>query len=500
MALGEVEELRSSLPRAELLDFADRLVVPGLWDAHIHFYYWSLSHRQVRLSGCGSSGELLSRVEAWMEACPGSSWITGWGWNETLWDPPFMPGRRELDAVTGDRPALLWRSDMHSALANTPALEAGGLMAAGSEVEGGVVDRAADGAPTGILRELAIAPVRSRVPEPDEEAVLEAMREGVRLLHRRGVTGICDQRMKDYTDGPRAFSALARLERQRELPLRVSCNLAAHDLEHALGLGLRTGFGSDRLRLGHVKFFLDGTLGSRTAWMLEPFLEAGTGRADDRGMIVTPLDELEAEVRRAHRGGLSVSIHAIGTRANRACLEVLERLPGPTPPVPHRIEHVQFLAEEDLGRLAAVGVTASMQPAHALDDMDTVDAYLGPLGDCAYRFASLGRAGTLLAFGSDAPVADFDPFYGIRGAVLRRRPGRQAWYPKERMSVEDTLRAYTGGAARAAGWGDLAGRLVPGMRADLAVLDTDLFARPKEPVQVLLTMFDAEIVYRLHSS
>lgn len=506
LALDPPEDLSA----AQQLDLEDRLVLPGLWDAHIHFYYWSLGLTQVQLARCPSLAELLERVAERAQADSQESWIQGWGWNETMWPEGRLPNRYDLDQVTGaDQPCILWRSDIHSAVVNSRALRVAGMLEPGLEIPGGVIDRDENGEPTGILRELAIGRVRALLPSPTAEQLDAALLTGMGELHRLGVTSICDQRLKDHDDGPRALAALARLNRRGQLKLRVNCNVAAHNLALLEALGLSASVGDDRMQLGHLKIFCDGTLGSRTAWMLEPFLPGPFDEHQNRGMFVTPPEQIAEEVRSAVELGFPVSIHAIGDRANRVCLDLFQqtRLSGAEPPmIWHRIEHVQTLSDEDLERLAQLEITASMQPAHVLDDMDTADAYLGERARLAYRIHSLARTGALLAFGSDAPVSEASPFYGIHGAVCRQRPDRMdqgPWFPEERLSMEETLSAYTLGAARAAGRDRLTGSLVPGKRADLVVLDRNLFELEKRGIrgteivdtQVLLTLFDGEVVY-----
>ena len=511
LAVGPNEQVLSlARPSTEKIDLEGALAIPGLWDAHIHFYYWSLGLQQVQLSGCHNLEEMLDRIQSNLSEHSGNAWSTGWGWNETFWEKPTLPHRTDLDKLTGpERPALFYRSDMHSAVANTAALELAGLMSGNKEIEGGVIDRDGAAVPTGILRELAINEVRNHIPAPTGEHTDAALCTGLQELHKLGITGICDQRMKDQEDGPKALAALARLNRRKHLKLRVSCNIAAHNLPLVEALGVTSNMGDEYLRLGHIKIFADGTLGSRTAYMLEPFLVGNFDDHDNIGMMLTPESQIASELERAVELGFPVSIHAIGDRANRICLDLFEemRARGVEPPViPHRIEHVQLLDDADLGRLSQLGITASMQPAHILDDMDTADAYLGEKSRIAYRLKSLLNERTALAFGSDAPVSDVNPFYGIHGALFRQRPDRMekgVWHEQECLELEETLRAYTLGAAEAAGWGRLTGSLQPGKRADLCVLDRNFFdlvaAGVKQDeissTQVSMTLFDGEIVH-----
>ena len=356
-----------------------------------------------------------------------------------------------------------------------------GITASTPDPAGGLIDRDEDGNPTGILKELAIALVAEQLPETSSEQLLNALRLATESLHRFGITAIHDQRMKDHDDGPRMLSALQTLRRDHQLRLRVNCNLAAHQLPHLASLGLSAGFGDDYLRLGHVKVFTDGSLGSRTAWMLEPFAEPETSVSANYGVSLTPPNQMAAEFQQASALGFPISVHAIGDRANRVCLDIFEELAqsGPQPHIPHRIEHVQIISPDDLPRLSQLGLTASVQPLHVTDDIDIANMLLGGRGAHMYNFRSLIKNGTVVAFGSDAPVANVNPFLGFHAAIFRQRPERMSeppWYGDERVSLEQTIIAYTMGAARAAGWHDTIGSIRPGKRADLIVLDRDIFA------------------------
>jgi predicted amidohydrolase YtcJ len=315
--------------------------------------------------------------------------------------------------------------------------------------------------------------------------------------------------MKDNPDGRLEWPGLLRLRENDALKLRVNCNIAAHDLPHVQALGLRSGIGDGFLRVGHIKVFADGSLGSRTAWLLDPFAKLQEDETDNRGVNVTPPEQMAAEFRQACELGFPISVHAIGDRANRVVLDILEELAGsaPRPRTPHRIEHVQIIDPADLPRLAQLGVTASVQPIHATDDMDTADLFLGERGAHMYNFRSLFASGALVAFGSDAPVADPNPFLGFHAALTRQRPERMQrppWHPAERVTLEQTIFAYTLGAARAGGWERMIGSLTPGKLADLIVLDRDLFAleqagitgREVADTQVEMTLFGGEIVHQ----
>ncbi len=510
LAVGaDAEILAVAGPQTERIDLGGRLTLPGLCDAHIHFYNWSVTRREVVLAGTRSKAEMMARVQERAAVTPAGGWIVGNGWNESRWGETRFPDRHDLDAVTGpDQPAIFWRSDMHGAVANSAALKLAGVTAATPNPDGGVIDKGADGAPTGVLRELAIGLVANHIPEISSAELDSALADGMAELHRLGITALHDQRMKDHDDGPKALAAYQRLRRQNKLNLRINCNIAAHDLPHLAGLGLATGFGDDVLRLGHVKVFTDGSMGTRTAWMLTSFEKENPDDPDNLGVSVTPPAQMAAEFRRATELGFPISVHAIGDRANREVLDIFEELAasGLRPPIPHRMEHVQIIDPADLPRLAELGITASVQPIHATDDMDTADHLLGARTAHMYNFRSLLDSGALLALGSDAPVADPNPYLGFHAALVRQRPeraGQPSWHPEERIGLKETIYGYTKGAALAAGWADTIGSIEPGKRADLVVLDRDLFdlvqqnfqGREVADTQAVMTVFDGEIVY-----
>jgi predicted amidohydrolase YtcJ len=386
---------------------------------------------------------------------------------------------------------------------------AAGIDAGTPDPDGGIIDRDEEGRPTGLLLELAINLVAKHMPDPDPDFLAAALEDGMADLHRLGVTAVHDQRMKGQGDGPVALAAYQRLNRQGRLALRLNCNIAAHDLAHVQALGLATGLGDDYLRLGHIKLFTDGSMGSQTAWMLAPYEPGPDGASDNTGVNVTLPEQMAAEIRRAAEAGFPASVHAIGDRANRVVLDIFEELAGggPQPPIPHRIEHVQILDPADAPRLAANNITASVQPVHAIDDMETAERVLGERAERVYSFQTLVQSGALLALGSDAPVADPSPFLGIHAAVCRQRPGQMdqgPWYGQQALTLEQTIHGYTMGAAQAGGWQDRIGSIHPGKRADLVVLDRDLFAIVEAGVtgseiadtRVMMTVFDGRIVYR----
>jgi hypothetical protein len=502
LAVGDDDAIKAlAQPHTRQIDLAGRLALPGLTDAHFHFYNWALGRHNLQLVGAQSLTEVLARLKERVLVTEPGRWVKGYGWNESEWPRPAIPSRQDLDAVTTEHPVILWRSDLHLAVANSLALQLAGLGANTPDPPSGVIERDVRGQPTGVLKELAIELVRQKIPSPSEEEGYQALLEGLPILHKMGLTGLHDQCLMGGTERDQALRAYQQLHRQGQLKLRVSANIHYTQLSHAIELGLKSSFGDDCLRLGFVKLFADGSMGAHTAWMLEPYQDGGLG------MPAMPVAEIVNVIRQAEQHGWAVSIHAIGDRANRELLDIFETMSDLTSRagMPHRIEHVQLLHPVDIPRLARLGLTASVQPVHLLDDMVLVDKIWGERGQYAYAFRSLLQAGTVLAFGSDCPVADPNPWLGIHAAVNRRKPSGQpegGWYPEQCLTVAEAVWGYTLANATAIGQHERLGSLVPGKLADLIVLDRDIFnidPLALAETQVLMTIFDGEIVYEADS-
>jgi predicted amidohydrolase YtcJ len=455
-----------ALPSRELVDLGGRVVVPGLVDAHVHFPSWALSKRQVSLEGCASLGEALARVAA--SEPPARGPLRGFGWRSEAWGEE--PTAARLDEVTGSRPAALISKDHHSLWLNSAALVlAGGEL----EVAGGVVERDAGGAPSGVLREEAAWRFRERHLAVAPAETLEAMRAGLRLAAARGVTGVHD---KD--GGLGALELWQRLEEAGSLSLRVWQSLPHDRLGQLSALGIRPGFGSARLRVGYLKVFMDGTLGSGTAALL-----------DGSGVQITTGAELAEIVRAAAAAGFPVAVHAIGDRANRDALDAFAQTRPLWAPLGlrHRVEHAQLVAPEDIPRFGELGVACSVQFSHAPSDRDLADRVWAGRTEGAYAYASLAAAGALLANGSDAPIEELDPLAGIRAGVRRSSDGRGSWHPEQALSVEQAFAASTTAPAWLEGLERSRGKLLPGYAADLVVLDRDPFEDlDAEPVATMV--------------
>ena len=473
---GSAGAHETALPSPDVVDLEGRCVVPGFTDSHVHFPSWSLAQRDVRLDEVSGLAEALERIRAHRHS---GAWLRGTGWRSTEWEA--QPTAATLDEVTGDTPALLFSKDYHSAWLNSAALaRAGGDL----EVEGGVVERDAAGEPTGILREEAAWQFRARFAMPSEDELVEATRQGLRIAITRGVTAIHDK--DGWLGAPGIFQ---RVRERDDLTLRVWQSVPHESLPALAELGLHAGIGDDFLRIGYLKAFMDGTLGSQTAWML-----------DGSGVVITSGDELEEIVRAGARAGWPLSVHAIGDRANREALDAFEATRDEWAPLGlrHRVEHAQCLAPEDVGRFAALGVACSVQFSHAPSDRDLAERFWGERVSGAYAFRSLLDSGALVANGSDAPVEELDPLAGIRAGVLRTIDDRPAWRPEQSVTIEEALVATTVSPAWLSGDERRCGRLRPGFLADLVVLSRDPLACPPdelESVQVVATMVGGRWVH-----
>jgi predicted amidohydrolase YtcJ len=404
-----------------VIDLRGRAVIPGLVDHHLHFTGYAMGIARVQLEGARSLEEAVSCVAGRVQAAKPGEWIFGMGWNHLDWTVPVFPTKAPLDMVAPANPVVLDRKDGHSAWLNSAALRAANITRETPDPPGGVIDRDASGEPTGLLREKAKEWLEHHIGF-DAPRVAEAdLLNAIHHAHQVGLTGIHN------VEGANALRAFQSLRAQDKLTLRVTHMIPAENLEHAIAVGLQTGFGDEFLRMGGVKIFADGSLGSQTAWMLEPF----EGQPENRGLATTPPEEIERLARLAANAGIMVATHAIGDRAIREVLNVYEKLRREGFNTTFRIEHAQHLHPADIPRFRALNVIASMQPIHATSDYKMADQLLGARARYAYAFKSLLNAGATLVFGSDCPVETLDPLAGIHAAVTRERANgepRGGWY------------------------------------------------------------------------
>jgi predicted amidohydrolase YtcJ len=428
------------------------VALPGLIDSHIHLEGLADQHLTLELAGAGSLEEVLRRIESWAARLPPDGWVIGSGWYNDAWPNPAFPTRRHLDIAAGGRPVYLWRKDGHSAWVSSAALERAGIGTTADDPAGGVIDRDGRRRPTGILRETAMHAVRGILPRASNGDLDAAMAKALGGLAALGITAVHSM------DSAQGFASLQRLHSADRLPIRVTYNLPLADLHHAERMGVRSGWGDDWLRIWGVKAFLDGSLGSRTAEMLDG---SGTPRL--------PQAELVDMIDRCARAELNVCLHAIGDGAVRRALDALARRRNGWKYWRPRIEHAQCVDPKDVPRFARIGVIASMQPIHAVADRELADKYWPKVAAHSYAWGALARAGAILAFGSDAPVETADPLLGIDAATVWRR--RAAWHPEQAISRAKALRAYTSGAAYAVGMEQQVGSLRLGKLCDMTVVD-----------------------------
>lgn len=471
---------------AQVEDLGDAVVTPGLTDAHVHLTTYGLSLRRVDLNAARTHAEALEAIGR--AAATGEGWLRGIGWDVHRWGR--MPTRQELDAVCPDRPCYFQSHDIHGAWLNSAALAACRITADTPDPDGGQIVRDYAGEPSGVLLEKAMTLAERHLPVESLAERVAALAEARGELHRLGLTGVHSVEVTGLED----FSALAE---EGALRLRVLQAIPLARLSAAIEAGLRSGFGGDWLRIGGVKMFLDGALGSRTAWLRDPYVGS-----DDTGIQTLASDEFRDHVRRAAEAGIASTVHAIGDAAVELALDVLSSIAPPST-MPHRIEHLQLCPPDLWERAGRSGVVASMQPVHLMTDIPAAEHHWGhERSRGAYPFAPVLRAGATLAFGSDVPVETVDPRLGLFAAVKRvgwDGEPREGWFPENAITAGQALRAYTEGPALAAGVAHRAGRLLPGCDADLAAWDRDpLACEPDElrEMRCVCTMVGGETVHR----
>lgn len=499
LGAGRGSELRSAFPGFATVDLGGRTVLPGFTDSHIHLPAYGIGLQRIELRQTRSVREAVQVVREAVARTPAGRWVRGHGWDKNLWADDRLPTRRDLDPVSPTTPVALSSKDGHLLWVNTAALRMAGIDERTADPPGGAIERDIHGGPAGVLKETAKDLLWRVAPPLGGDEIQEGIRAAQTVMHRHGITSVHNFVGTASFDGAPTFAAFRRLAEQGELRLRVWATIPEGDLDHAASFGLRTGFGDEWLRVGPVKIFADGTLGSQTAAMLEPF----EGQPGNVGIAIHTRQELQDLVGRAVAAGFWCAIHAIGDRANRWVLDAYEhhREASRAQGARHRIEHVQVLHRDDLPRLAALDLVASMQPIHCTSDREIADRYWGARSRLAYAWQSLRHAGTRLAFGSDAPVETPDVFQGLYAAVTRQRaeePDRPAWYPDETLPLDEALRAYTDVPAYAAGAESFMGRLADGYLADFIALDGDpLAGAPGDllTARVAATVVGGAVVY-----
>jgi len=494
VAVGaDVEVNRQIGPRTRILDGAGKMVVPGFIDSHVHFLSGGASLASVQLRDARTREEFVRRIRDYARTLPRGAWITEGNWDHSLWGGE-LPRKEWIDSVTPNNPVWISRLDGHMALANSAALRAAGVTAATRDVEGGEIVRGPGHEPTGILKDNALELVDRTVPGLTPEQQDRALDAAMRYVAERGVTSV--DHMGSWGD----LSAFRRAHAAGRLRTRISAAVPLDTWARLRDTVAARGHGDEWLRIGGLKGFVDGSLGSHTAAMHQPFTDAPA----DSGLLVTPPDSLYAWSAAADRAGLQVMVHAIGDRANTIILDIFERVAREDGARDRRfrVEHAQHLRQADIPRFGRLGVIPSMQPYHAIDDGRWAEAVIGPeRARGTYAFRTLIDTGARPAFGSDWFVAPPTPIEGIYAAVTRRtlddrHPG--GWVPEQKITVEEALRAYTADAAYAAFAEREKGTLEPGNLGDFVIIDRDLRRIAPETIRdakVLMTVVGGTVVF-----
>jgi len=479
-----------------VVDANGMMVVPGFIDSHIHFLEGGAGLSSVQLRDARTRDEFVRRIAAFAQTVPAGTWITNGDWDHEWWGGE-LPTKDWIDAVTPNHPVWVSRLDHHMSLANSAALRAAGITRDTADVDGGTIVRSATGEPTGIFKDNAEPLVERALPATTAARSAAALDAAMRYVATNGVTSV--HHMGTWDD----LAVFQRAHEAQKLRTRIYAAVPIAALERLRDHVAMHGRGDEWLRIGGLKAFVDGSLGSHTAAMLEPFTDA----PHDRGLFVNTLDDLYAWTSEADAAGLQMIVHAIGDHAIRAQLDIFERVAGEhgTRDRRSRIEHAQHIAPPDMPRFAQLGVIASIQPYHAIDDGRWAEKLIGAeRARTTYAFRSLRESGAHLACGSDWPVAPATPLEGIYAAVTRRTlddANPDGWIPAEKIGVEDALRGYTSGAAYAAFEERDKGTIARGCLADLAIIDRDITRiAPTAPetirdARVVMTIVGGEIVY-----
>ena len=480
VAVGSDDDINAiSLPGAQHLDLNGAFVAPGFIDAHLHLEMTGMMMQYVNVYEVKTKREAVERVRARAAQTPPGQWIKGQGWMQSLWESDEFPTAADLDEATRDHPVILSAKSGHACWVNSLALQLAGITANTPDPDGGQIVRDAHGNPAGTLLENAMGLMAKVIPSPTPEQEDEATVMAMHAMNQRGLTGVHCM----GGDGEiMYFKTYQRLREQQRLTLRIVHQLPGSVLDAAIGAGIQSGLGDAWLRIGGIKLFADGALGPRTAAMLAPY-ENEPGNV---GISTMERETLIETVLACNAHGLAAYIHAIGDRANHDVLDAFElskRQAAPDRrPLRNRVEHAQILHPTDIARFAELDVIASVQPIHATQDIEMANAHWGTRSATAYCTRSLRDSGAHLAFGSDSPVEDFNPLVGMHAAVTRQRangfPSPEGWYPEQRVSIDDAIRAYTLGAAYAGGMEREIGSLEAGKLADLVVLSRDITAIP----------------------
>jgi hypothetical protein len=503
-ARDEITKLKG--PETKIIDLDGHFVMPGFNDAHMHLASAGLEKMNVNLVGAKTLDEFRERLHAKVEAAGPAEWIVGEGWDETLWPVKVLPTRWDLDEVSGNHPVYLERVDGHIGVANTRALQLASVTVASRDPEGGKIDRDDSGTPNGILREKAQEAVQAVIPKPTHEKRRQAIELALADLASHGITSAQDYSQWDD------FQIYEELEHDGKLTARISEWLPFDDSIETLNKKRDSHPASDNmLHTGMLKGFMDGSLGSKTAALLEPYSDD----PKNSGLPQYEAAKLNAMTKERVLAGYQIGFHAIGDKgiqlaldafaeAEKAAKEGKVKAADGGTDYRLRIEHAQVTTPQQILRFKELKVIASMQPSHLLTDMNWAESRLGAKrAEHSYAWAEFLRRGVVLAFGTDYPVEPVTPFRGLYAALTRMsEDGKKSYYPAQKLNIEQAITAYTTGAAFAEFGEKQKGKLEPGMLADFVVLDQDITAALAPKIvgtKVLRTVVGGKTVYNIES-
>ena len=506
LAVGtDAEVMKLAGPETRVLDLEGRRVVPGFNDAHVHFFWGGQGLASVQLTDAHSGQEFADRIAQFAKTRPAGEWIVDGNWDEQKWSPVKLPSHELIDAATPDHPVWVQRSDGHMMLANALAMKLAGITKDTPDVPGGFIGRDRDGNPTGIFKDAAKDLVERVIPPPSDAQVDAALLAAQKYALDNGVTSVQDMGFTGAHGADlqaRVVRGYQRLMAEGKWKVRVSARFPLDEGARLRNLGIMANFGDDTLVIGSLKAFADGSLGSATAWFVQPFDDQPGNSGFPTEQLSHP-DEFFAKLQAADRAGNHIAVHAIGDRANETILDLYERLEKEDGPLDRRlrIEHAQHLRREDIARFAQLHVIASVQPYHCIDDGRWAESRIGhERAATTYAFRSLLNAGAVLALGTDWFVAPMNPMVTIYAAVTRRTlDGKHpdGWFPEQKLTVAQSVHAYTVGSAYAESQDDIKGSLAPGKLADFDVLSDDIFHMDPaaiENVKITATVLGGEIV------
>jgi len=494
--VGTTEMTREYIgEETEIIDLKRRLAVPGFNDAHVHFSEGAFSLIGIHLRNAENEQEFAERIRDYAEKLKKGEWITGGNWDHEAWPSQKHPHKDLIDKYTKENPVLVQRLDGHIALANSLALKLAGIDKNTPDPHGGEITKnPKTGELTGILKDNAIGLVSRIIPSPSRERQIFAIKKAIKHANKLGLTSIQDN------SSEQDFKIYQELYKNGELSLRINVWRSVSFYKEFEKIGILPPFGNDMLRLGTIKIFVDGSMGAGTALFYEPY----TDDPSTKGIPIYPEKELYSIVKAVDKAGLQIAAHAIGDKANDWILNAFEKAfeENGKREARHRVEHAQVVIPEDMKRFAELGIIASIQPSHCIDDMRWAEKRIGDRVKNAYLFKSFVKAGVKVAFGTDWVVEPIDPMLTLYAAVTReftQGGPEEGWFPDEKISMGKAIEFYTLGSAYAEFQEDVKGSIKIGKLADIVILNKNLFEIPKKEIlntKVDITIMNGKIVYK----